>query len=121
MEQMDPRTLPAQWLTIPPYREQNPWAWIQRLILITNDAYPFFQKLGDLLITGPTQTNVMDVRILFGRLIIFIQTERNKTMYEITVTSQFSGAHRLRLPSWKMRRTPWPQLEVEVSVVFQPM
>jgi len=31
--------------------------------LNNNDAYPFFQKLGDLLITGPTQTNVMDVRI----------------------------------------------------------
>ena len=28
-----------------------------------NDAYPFFQRLGDLLITGPTQTNVMDVRV----------------------------------------------------------
>ena len=33
-----------------------------------NDAYPFFQRLGDLLITGPTRTNVMDVRIfLIGR------------------------------------------------------
>ena len=32
--------------------------------LENNDAYPFFKKLGDLLITGPTQTNVMDVRIL---------------------------------------------------------
>ena len=32
--------------------------------LNNNDAYPFFQKLGDLLITGPTHTNVMDVRIL---------------------------------------------------------
>jgi glycerate 2-kinase len=32
--------------------------------LDNNDAYPFFQKLGDLLITGPTHTNVMDVRIL---------------------------------------------------------
>ena len=29
-----------------------------------NDAYPFFARLGDLLITGPTQTNVMDVRIM---------------------------------------------------------
>jgi hydroxypyruvate reductase len=29
-----------------------------------NDAYPFFKKLGDLLITGPTHTNVMDVRII---------------------------------------------------------
>ena len=28
-----------------------------------NDAYPFFQRLGDLVITGPTRTNVMDVRI----------------------------------------------------------
>jgi hydroxypyruvate reductase len=32
--------------------------------LDNNDAYPFFRKLGDLLITGPTHTNVMDVRIL---------------------------------------------------------
>jgi hydroxypyruvate reductase len=32
--------------------------------LENNDAYPFFQRLGDLLITGPTHTNVMDVRIL---------------------------------------------------------
>jgi hydroxypyruvate reductase len=32
--------------------------------LENNDAYPFFQKLGDLVITGPTHTNVMDVRIL---------------------------------------------------------
>jgi hydroxypyruvate reductase len=32
--------------------------------LKNNDAYPFFQKLGDLLITGPTHTNVMDVRII---------------------------------------------------------
>jgi len=32
--------------------------------LDNNDAYPFFQKLGDLLMTGPTHTNVMDVRIL---------------------------------------------------------
>jgi glycerate 2-kinase len=35
-----------------------------RLALDNNDAYPFFDRLGDLLITGPTQTNVMDVRIM---------------------------------------------------------
>jgi glycerate 2-kinase len=35
-----------------------------RLALENNDAYPFFADLGDLLITGPTQTNVMDVRIM---------------------------------------------------------
>jgi hydroxypyruvate reductase len=32
--------------------------------LENNDAYPFFKKMGDLLITGPTHTNVMDVRII---------------------------------------------------------
>ena len=32
--------------------------------LENNDAYPFFKKLGDLLMTGPTRTNVMDVRII---------------------------------------------------------
>jgi glycerate 2-kinase len=31
-----------------------------------NDSYPFFEKLGDLIITGPTNTNVMDVRILIA-------------------------------------------------------
>jgi glycerate 2-kinase len=35
-----------------------------RLALEHNDAYPFFERLGDLLLTGPTQTNVMDVRIV---------------------------------------------------------
>jgi hydroxypyruvate reductase len=29
-----------------------------------NDSYHYFQSLGDLVITGPTNTNVMDVRIL---------------------------------------------------------
>jgi glycerate 2-kinase len=32
--------------------------------LAQNNAYPFFQKLGDLLITGPTRTNVMDLQII---------------------------------------------------------
>jgi hydroxypyruvate reductase len=32
--------------------------------LENNDAYPFFAALGDLLITGPTRTNVMDLRII---------------------------------------------------------
>ncbi len=29
-----------------------------------NNSYPFFQALGDLLITGPTRTNVMDIRLI---------------------------------------------------------
>ncbi len=32
--------------------------------LANNDAYSFFQQLGDLLVTGPTQTNVNDLAFL---------------------------------------------------------
>jgi glycerate 2-kinase len=34
------------------------------LFLLNNDSYHFFQKLGDLFVTGATQTNVMDLRIV---------------------------------------------------------
>jgi glycerate-2-kinase len=32
--------------------------------LSRNDAYTFLQKCGGLLITGPTQTNVCDLRVI---------------------------------------------------------
>jgi len=32
--------------------------------LNNNDSYHFFEKTKDLLITGPTNTNVMDLRIM---------------------------------------------------------
>jgi hydroxypyruvate reductase len=32
--------------------------------LLRNDSYNFFKPLGDLLLTGPTNTNVMDVRLM---------------------------------------------------------
>jgi glycerate-2-kinase len=32
--------------------------------LAAHDAYPFFESLGDLIVTGPTQTNVGDLQIL---------------------------------------------------------
>jgi len=35
--------------------------------LLDHDAYPFFEKLGDLVKTGPTRTNVMDVRLILVR------------------------------------------------------
>ena len=35
--------------------------------LAQNDSYPFFQARHDLLMTGPTNTNVMDVRLLLVR------------------------------------------------------
>ncbi len=34
--------------------------------LSNNDSYHFFEKTGDLLITGPTNTNVMDLRIILA-------------------------------------------------------
>jgi len=32
-----------------------------------NDAYHFFERLDDLVITGPTNTNVMDIRLLMAK------------------------------------------------------
>ena len=32
--------------------------------LSNNDSYRFFQALGDLIVTGPTRTNVMDMRLI---------------------------------------------------------
>jgi hydroxypyruvate reductase len=37
---------------------------IPKAFLSENDSYHFFEKLGDLMITGPTNTNVMDLRFL---------------------------------------------------------
>jgi glycerate 2-kinase len=35
--------------------------------LHNNDSYRFFEKTGELLVTGPTRTNVMDVRLVLVR------------------------------------------------------
>jgi hydroxypyruvate reductase len=35
-----------------------------RDFLRNNDSYHFFERLGDLIVTGPTRTNVMDVRVV---------------------------------------------------------
>jgi hydroxypyruvate reductase len=34
--------------------------------LARNNSYPFFEALGDLIKTGPTGTNVMDIQILLA-------------------------------------------------------
>jgi hydroxypyruvate reductase len=39
----------------------DPWAY-----LANNDSYHFFEQLGDLLITGPTNTNVNDLIFVFA-------------------------------------------------------
>jgi glycerate 2-kinase len=38
--------------------------------LDSNDAYPLFEAIGDLLITGPTRTNVMDIHLLLAGPVI---------------------------------------------------
>ncbi|MGQ9917629.1 MAG: MOFRL family protein, partial [Bryobacteraceae bacterium] len=35
-----------------------------RRALANNDSYHFFEPLGDLVMTGPTGTNVMDIRLI---------------------------------------------------------
>lgn len=40
-----------------------------RKMLAANDSYHFFEPLGDLVVTGPTGTNVMDVRLLLIRAV----------------------------------------------------
>ena len=51
----------ADWTTIPRAREKklNPADFLNR-----SDSYNFFQPLGDLVMTGPTGTNVMDIHLL---------------------------------------------------------
>jgi len=34
--------------------------------LARNDAYPYLSATGDLLITGPTHTNVMDLQVMLA-------------------------------------------------------
>jgi len=50
----DGNTVRRSWM-----KGMDPAAYLDR-----NDSYNFFFKLGDLLITGPTRTNVMDLRII---------------------------------------------------------
>jgi glycerate 2-kinase len=53
----------ADWRMVERAQEMglDPGAFLEE-----NDSYPFFERLGDLIITGPTNTNVMDVRILIA-------------------------------------------------------
>jgi hydroxypyruvate reductase len=39
-----------------------------RRYLDENDSYHYFEALGDLIVTGPTGGNVMDVRIILAGL-----------------------------------------------------
>ena len=45
----------------------RPWASGQQAALADNDGYGFFAALGDLVVTGPTLTNVNDFRAILVR------------------------------------------------------
>lgn len=51
----------ATWTTVARARQLglDPRAALER-----NDSYPFFRALGDLIVTGPTGTNVMDLQLV---------------------------------------------------------
>ena len=51
----------ADWASVQRAKELNmdPYLYVKN-----NDSYTFFQRLGDLLVTGPTNTNVMDLRLI---------------------------------------------------------
>ena len=49
---------------MPPLWPTTPWGWMPPH-MANNDAYPFLRATGDLLHTGPTQTNVNDLLAVF--------------------------------------------------------
>ena len=61
---MGPKTTPARnWRPIR-WRGLAHWALIHARSLEGNDAYAVFAALEDLVVTGPTRTNVNDFRAL---------------------------------------------------------
>ena len=47
-----------------PVRSTARIRWRARAMLDDNDGYGFFSALGDLVVTGPTRTNVNDFRAI---------------------------------------------------------
>ena len=45
-------------------RQNSPSRMPPKTMLAENDSYGFFAALGDLVVTGPTRTNVNDFRAL---------------------------------------------------------
>ena len=54
----------ADWRMVDRARELglDPYHYLEK-----NDSYHFFESLDDLIITGPTNTNVMDIRLLMAK------------------------------------------------------
>ncbi len=64
MVSTDPPTRRARSPIRPRSRERRRKASIPAALLENNDSYHFFQPLEALIQTGPTGTNVMDVRLM---------------------------------------------------------
>jgi hydroxypyruvate reductase len=58
-----PTDAAGAWLDEAVLREVRSLQLDSRDFLAINNSYPFFQQTGSLLLTGPTHTNVMDLRI----------------------------------------------------------
>jgi glycerate 2-kinase len=77
--------------------------------LANNDSYHFFEPLGDLLKTGPTNTNVMDVRLLLvgkgGGTAAVIDLKKPRALWEDIedVLVSRSRRHEKRIPLEKVK------------------
>ncbi len=59
-----PTDAAGAWATSDTLNRANEFCLESDRFLANNDSYHFFKKTGGLLVTGPTGTNVMDIRIL---------------------------------------------------------
>ena len=58
------KTTPARSSPRTVWRARHRSMWMPESRLADNDAYGFFAALGDLVLTGPTRTNVNDFRAI---------------------------------------------------------
>ena len=58
-----PTDAAGAWLDAAVLREMRSTRLNPKSFLAINNSYPFFQQAGGLLLTGPTHTNVMDLRV----------------------------------------------------------
>ena len=64
--------------------------------LRNNDAYTYFQALGDLVITGPTDTNVGDIQVL----LLAPGGSRGRSLRPCHASSDLSPGQERRPPAW---------------------
>ena len=58
-----PTDAAGAWLDLDVQRQMRALQLVPEQFLAINNSYAFFQQAGGLLLTGPTHTNVMDLRV----------------------------------------------------------